>query len=245
MKTALAVSLLAVSASTVFATTTDELKIVSGSVTATILSNGTCTGNGCVDLTLKSGTASAVLASGSSFDGWDINLDFGTNNSPGLIPDGIQNYANVYCTSGTCTTHPLEVFYSATPFNVPEGPNGFLETFAGAITGTGSHAVADEDGWFSNGGGLLSETSSIGSISVNSGMSQPVSGSKAGGTASTNTSYSLTLEDIFSAGGHSASFSMTGEIIPAIPPTPEPAAVVLFGTVLAFCASKLRRRLRS
>jgi hypothetical protein len=51
--------------------------------------------------------------------------------------------------------------------------------------------------------------------------------------------YSLTLDQVFTATGTDAlSFSVDG----SVSSVPEPGAVMLFGTVLALCASKLRRR---
>jgi hypothetical protein len=66
------------------------------------------------------------------------------------------------------------------------------------------------------------------------------SGTTSGGSAPTNP-FSLTLQQVFDAHGGNVTFSVDGSITSV----PEPGAIVLFGSVLALCASRLRRRQRA
>jgi hypothetical protein len=59
---------------------------------------------------------------------------------------------------------------------------------------------------------------------------------KTGGVGSV-APYSLTLDQVFTATNNGL-FSVDG----SVSSVPEPGAVMLFGTVLALCASRLRRR---
>jgi len=253
------VFLLAVSVVTAFATTTDELELIVGSgstaVTAVVTASGGCSGipgtvDGCSDLTIVVASPSLIdVQSAPSttppppfapFGGWTISSEEGSSYSPLLAPYGIDiGSLQATCEpGGPCTTNPLEVLYSATSFGVYEPQNAFVTSYTGNVVG-GTGTTTTETAWFDNNNNLFAETNEIGSVTLTPTIS---SGSAIGGSVAAVPPYSLTLDDVFTSPGTGSSYSIDGDIIA---PVPEPAALVLFGTVVAFCASRLRRHLRS
>jgi hypothetical protein len=258
MKATLLISIFAAaSLGTGFATTTDQLEIKVGTLTATITDNGGCTGTGCSSLTfggldLDNSTDGQILTSGSNFGGWQISVTTGVSNSPGLVPYGLDiSSLTATCEPvaphnppnppNPCTSTPLEVVFSDQNFTTPVGINSFETDYSGNVTGNGS---TSESAYFDNGNGLFAPTTLIGTAGpLNSSTSV---GAATGGAIAATAPYSLTLDQIFNSGGQASSFSMDGDIITTTTTTtfstPEPGALVLFGSVLVLCSTKLRRR---
>jgi hypothetical protein len=192
------------------------------------LSTGTTTSG-----TIMGGTGS-VTYSNTNFGGWDISLVFGSSNSPSLVPYGIDiTNLTAACVSSTgCST--LNVFLSDQNFT--QTVTGFQSTYS--TTQTGSTPSTSQTAWVGLGNGYFAQTSLIGSIGplTTSGTGGTVVGGPAAGPGA----YSLTIEDTFAgcSGTGCVSYSSDGNITGV----PEPVGVVLFGTVLAFLGSRLRRR---
>jgi len=200
-----------------------EMELVSGGSTVLI------TDNGAGDLDSTVGT---ITYSNTNLNGWVISVTSGTSNSPGVDPFGIDlTSLTATCASGKpCSTDSLQVWFGDTSFNVPA--TGFQSDYSATITG--SSASTSQKAWVDNTNTILGTGSLIGTIGP---FTSTGSGTVFGGGAGIPP-YSLTLEQIFSAGGHSASFSADGNITAV----PEPGAVVLLGTALVLCASGLRRK---
>jgi hypothetical protein len=246
-KIALIASLLTIGLGTGFATTTDEVEISSGALTATITDytgaagTGTCTGSGCVDLNMIGGIydtngsagAMAVATKAAGLNGWSISGIIGNSNSPGLVPYGLDiSSLTASCSLSSCGA--LDITYSDINFNVPVAAGGFVTSFSGTDTGNGS---VTETAYFSNSNALFATTTTIGSVTLAGSVK---SGSASGGPIAAVPNYSLTLAQVFT-GSSGAAFSVDGNITAV----PEPGAVVLFGTLLVLCATKLRRRVIS
>jgi hypothetical protein len=232
MKITLLASLVTIGLGTTFATTTDSLQITVGGLTATIADNGTCTGTGCGSLF---GDINPIAGSDTvtgSIGGWDLNIVSGTSHSPGLTPFGLDvSSLTATCNGGGCTTTALDIQYS--DINFSPAPPSFSTFYSATITGGGT---TSESAYYSNGNTLFAESTLIGTVGPFS--SPGGSGTASGGTGAV-APYSLTLDQVFTdAKGGPVSFSVDGNITGV----PEPGAVIMFGTVLVFCASKLRRQ---
>jgi len=245
-RTTLLVSLFAIGLGTTFASSTDELQITSGGFTATItdsttlpLGSFTCTGTGCYSVANTTGIVgdsngnAGTVTAGGDINGWVISVTSGTSNSPGLVPYGIDiSSLTAACDASTCGA--LDIQYSDINFSTAVPVNGFQTTYSATFgTGTGS---TSESAYFSNSNTLFAETTLIGTVGP---FTTSNNGSATGGAIAAVPDYSLTLDQVFT-GTQGVSFSVDGNIT-----VPEPGAVVLFGTVLVFCATKLRRRLVS
>jgi len=235
MKVLVLASLFAIGVGTTFATTTDALQLISGGMTATIQDNGSCTGTGCTGLSGDiNGTAGTDTITG-SINGWDINIVSGTSHSPSLTPFGIDiTSLAATCGAGTsgCASGlggQLEILYSDINFNVPV--TGFQTDYSVTITG-GGNTSATESAYYNT--VLFGRANLIGSV----GPFSKTNAGTFGSSATPAANYSLTLDQVFTADIGGSSFSVDGNITGV----PEPGAVVLFGTVLALCASRLRRR---
>jgi hypothetical protein len=211
-----------------FGSTTDEMELISGASSITITDNGAGDGNA---------AAGTIAYSNANFNGWNISVASGTTHSPSLSPFGLDLASlTATCASGGCTTTPLQVWFTDINFTVPVSAGGFTTTFSTTQTGTGT---ASESAWFSNLNTVFSQQNLIGTVGPFSASSV---GSASGGSTAAIPSYSLTLEQVFTdASGSPVSFSVDGNIVSGVP---EPAAIFLFGTVLALCAAGFRRRLR-
>jgi hypothetical protein len=210
---------------TAFATA--ELTLVSGATTITIIDNGV----GDTDPTV----GAIATATNISVGAWTVKLSGGDSYSPGLVPDGIDvQTLTAACNDAGCQSdaNALTVSFSDTDFTTPISNfnTAFSSTQTGPSATTQSAYVDTTDTLFGTG----SLIGTIGPLFSPSG-----SGSAMGGGPS-GSSYALTLVDVFTSTGPGlATFTVTGGNITGVP---EPAAVVLFGTVLALYATSLRRK---
>lgn len=232
------------------ATTTDELILSSGGLTATFQDNvAGCTGTGCAGLTGDKSTLAGTLSIAGSINGWTITVVSGVSKSPVLTPQAL----NVSSFTASCNSAQgcasgaageLEVKFSDIDFDVPIGVGGFQTNYSGTITGGGVTSTS-ETAYFDNSNTLFAETNQIGSDGPFSTSS--FSGTAYGGPAAAIPLYSMTLDQIFIADSDGSSFSVDGNIKAAAAnngnaSVPEPGAVVLFASVLVLCAAKLLRR---
>lgn len=179
-------------------------------------------------------TGGTASYSNANFGGWDIIVTLGVSFSPSLVPVGldITNLDAECSAAGGCQN--LNVLLSDVGFTqVVTG----LKTFYSA-SDTGSSVNTSQSAWVDPGNVAFQETNLIGTVG-------PILGAGGSGSASLSISlgpspYSLTLEDTFAGctGPGCAIYSTDGNVTGV----PEPVAVVLFGTVLAFCSTRLRRR---
>ncbi len=215
-----------------FATTTDQLRITSGGLTATITDNGSCVGSACttisVDLVSAPGTDSVT----GTINGWNLSIVSGTTNSPGVIPFGLITSLTASCLTASCTGgNTLDIQYSDNSFTT--APSAFMTTYSGTIGGSGSTI---ESAYFSNSNTNFATTNLIGTVGP---FSAPFGAGTAIGGVGAVAPYSLTLDQIFSSGGANSSFSVGASVTAA----PEPASLTLVGTGLIGLAGLRRRKL--
>jgi hypothetical protein len=182
------------------------------------------------------GSAGTVSYSNLNFNGWNIDVVFGASNSPGL--SGVHGGFGIditsltaTCQGGTCSADPLDIYLSDTGFTQVVAAGGFSTDYSSTQSGGSTTQWA----WDDTTNTLFGEGTLIGKVGPFTGTNH---GTASGGGPAGPAAYSLTIEDIFNAAGGAASFSTDGDIYSV----PEPGAIVLFGTALVFCASKLRRR---
>jgi hypothetical protein len=248
---------IAVLCCTAFATTTDALILSSGGLTAAFQDDVVaCAGNGCSGLsgdktlTNAAGTNAGTLSISGVINGWTITVISGVSKSPFVSPQALNVSsftascnAGQGCASGVAGE--LDVKFSDINFNVPVGAGGFQTNYSGTITGGGVTSTS-ENAYFDNTDALFAETNLIGSDGPFS--TSAFNGTAYGASIAAVPLYSMTLDQVFIADSRGSSFSVDGNIKAAVSTNnanaavPEPGAVVLFGSVLALCASKLRCR---
>jgi hypothetical protein len=209
-----------------------------GSIPELIITTGTNT-TGVITGTATAGGGGTVAYLNPDFGGWNISFNgifpgmIGVSSSPSLSPSGLQttNF-NAACVSGTCSS--LNVLLS--DINFTQTVTGFETTYSSTMTG--SVASTMQTAWVGLGNTYFAQTSLIGSVGLLTGTGGQ--GTKAGGPAAGPAAYSLTIEDTFHGCSDTdcATYSSDGNVTGV----PEPVGVVLFGTVLAFCGSRLRHR---
>lgn len=188
------------------------------------------------------GSSNTVTYDNGDFGGWDIDLVFGASNSPSDIPYGIDITSLEAACDRRATCAPLDIWLSDTGFTT--AADAFLNTYS--LTSNSGHASTTQYAWDDPGDAIFGTTGSDGADFIGS-VGPLKSGGSGGditgpGPETGSPAYSLTLEDVFAGctGTNCVFYSTDGSITGL--PVPEPGAVVLFGTVLALCASKLRRR---
>jgi len=183
------------------------------------------------------GSGNSVSFTSTNFFGWTLNIVFGASNSPGLVPYGID-LTSLSAACGIASCGQLTIQLSDTGFTQPS-PS--FKTFYSS-SDTGSTASTTQTAYDDPNNVIFGTTNLIGTVGPllgpgGSGTAQG-GGPEVGGVAHP---YSLTINDVFagcSSGVGCVSYSSDGNITGV----PEPGAVVLFGSVLAICASRLRRR---
>jgi hypothetical protein len=184
----------------------DSIQVAStGATTVTLAGSGTTT------------------YSNSNYNGWNILLTFGSSNTPGLSPYGLDLTALVSCNSASCVANPLNISYSDTNFSVPISAGGFENGYSTTVGGSGSGSTS-ELAWANASNSLfaLGATNKIGA-----GLG-PFSGTNAGITVGGPASvgpYSLTIQDTFTDTSGFVSFSTDANLTQ----TPEPSSFILLG----------------
>jgi len=198
-------------------TSTPELTVASGASTASV-----------------TGAAGSVSYSSANFAGWDITIIAGASNSPGLTPFGLDLTAlSAECLAASCSTLTVDLSDIGYTQNAPGLTVGY------SATDTGAAASTSETGYYSTGNTYFATSSKVGTVGPFAGGGT-FAGSVVGPGPGSATPYSLTLVNTFAgcSGSGCASYSSDSDITAV----PEPASVTLFGAVLVFCASRLRRR---
>ncbi len=175
------------------------------------------------------GTGTAMYTN-SDFNGWNISITFGSSNSPSLSPYGLDMTALVSC-NGACS-NPLEIFFSDTNFSGPLGAGDLGTSYSATVSGSGGSTT--ETAWVDPTNTLFGQTATIGSIGPFTGTN---SGTALGGPSVAGP-YSLTIEDIFTAGANPVSFSTDA----AVTATPEPSEALMLGMGLLSLLGLVRRK---
>jgi hypothetical protein len=240
MKLTLLFSLFVLGMGTASATTTDELMLSSGGLTATITDGGACTsGNtGCASLSGDTSPVPGTTEVAGSINGWSIYIAGGSSNSPNVTPFGLDVFSlTATCAGLGCSSGPggtLDILYSDINFDVPIGANGFEADYSATITGSGGSTSSSA--YFSNDNAIFGEQTLIGTVGP---LTATGSGISHGGSIAAVPNYSMTIEEAFTASTTAVVFSVDGNLTQGA--VPEPSAVILFGTVLVLFTSKLCR----
>ncbi len=185
--------------------------------------------------------AAAVITTGSysnaDFDGWDITITT-ISHSPSAAGGIDEGTLSAECVTTSCVT--LDVFESDTNFVLPAGFTTASFTSGYSATDQGTAASTNQHAWIDPGNTYFAETDPLPVVGPFNGAGV-FSASESALIASGNGPFSMTIEDIFAActSASCAQYSTDGSLIGSVP---EPASAALFGTVLALCASRLRRR---
>jgi hypothetical protein len=227
-------ALLTVGLGTAYATA--ELELVSGGDTLFVTDQGaiTCTGGTCASFGASGDNnplVGAVAISATDFNGWLVTLSSGSSNSPGCpaigLGPGCLNDTNINAqTTGAGT---LSVYFGDSGFATE---TGFNVAFSSPLQ-TG--AMATQTAYAYTGAlSLLTPSGQIGSV-----LSSPAPGVAALATAGPGLTgpFNLELQTVFTTTGPGA-FNANGNITAV----PEPATVLLFGTVLLICATIWKRK---
>jgi len=259
-KAILALIVLSIGASSAFASASLEL-VVGNSVnfsTLYIVDNGavTCTDVGtstaCTTAVFppadSNAKAHAITVAGLTFDGFDITVTTGGSNSPncsGLNGPNCLDTTNINATNVSGGTASISAYFADTGFS-PAGVTGLAVGFstpgetgttavqtAYATSGTLTAPNPLGNGVFNPTGGLA--TCGTPNLTINA---TPIPGTTIGtNCAAPGAPFSLEIGTTFTAAAGQG-FNVNG----TISAIPEPASVALFGSVLVFCASRLRRR---
>jgi hypothetical protein len=225
-----------------FASTIAELEIVSGATTITIADNGAG------DLNPAGGT---INYTNPDVNGWTVEFAFGISDSPSTST--ALDLASLTASCGglftaMCSANPLDILFSDTGFT--QADLVFSTTYSSTQSGIGT---TSESAYLDAGNVIFAETTLIGTVGpfIAPGGVGTVTAPLIAGPSP----YSLTLDQVFTdlGTGSDVVFSADGAVSGGVPglggavagTVPEPGAAVLFGTILALCTIKLRRRLVS
>jgi len=234
--------------STASATAVLELYDNNNNSYVTITDTGvvTCVGADCGTAVINTLTApgSITIAGGSHFDNFAITTSSGGSNSPNCndMPNGpgCMNTTNINSVSLAAAS--LSVYFADTGF-MPAGATGLIVGFSTpGETGTTALQTAYATAGAVNPPLNTPATPVLGaSVCGLPSLSIPgptANTSLATGCATPGQPFSLELATTMTATAAGQAFNLNG----TISAVPEPAAVALFGTVLALFASGLRRR---
>ena len=199
-----------------------ELRLTSGGQSITIVDGG--------------GTDACLLADCVSFigsiGGWVISATTGAGG--GVLGSGLQDL-NSFDASGFLGAASLTIEFTRTVYM-----NGHAGGFTTDIGGTLSNTGLDYSAWADSSNGGTNTFSYATQIGSNLDFTTTPFANFTAGAVGVGTPYSLTQRVVLSAccyGGCFASFDAT------IHPVPEPAGVVLLGSILLLVSGFLRRKL--
>jgi len=207
-----------------------------------------CTGPDCGTAVFPSADANAFLkgisAPGISIDGWTINTTAGGSNSPGCPSAGVNGVGcindddiSAQITGTTCsvaTPCSLVAFFESDGFTAEPG---FITAYSSVLQ-TGALATQNV---FIGAGAVNLAAGNLAPAPVGAACGAALSSGPPGVAALASAcgpgSGTIEIMTTFKATGDGA-FNVNGNVAAV----PEPASVALFGTILALCASGLRRR---
>jgi len=184
------------------------------------------------DIELQSPGGASVLISGAdsysnaNFNGWNVSVTgYNDQAAAAFVHPALLNLqVNASCTSGSCLTNPLNVFFTSTIFDVPTTtipvtpPIPFLTNFTAAQTGGETTSATS---WVDFGipapfGGALTTnggSEQLATIIVNTPLGSGSVTNGQVGTCCSGIPYSLTLEESFTdSTGGAASFNAGSNI---------------------------------
>lgn len=222
---------------------TSALEITAGSLTAVISDDGSCDGNACGSISDVAGLPGWATG---SIDGWSIDVFSGASRfeaiagtcggPPFVLWPGVDGSAPPFSVgwTGGCSIDALNVVFSVT--DVSQKPTGLggIPAIGLAVSGFGN-SEGSFSGYVDAGNSLFNESTLVGTTGPYLGWigSEP-DGTDWFFTGGPPIQYSATIDGMFDSPGW---FSTAG-----IVEAPEPGAIVLLGTALTLCASRLRRR---
>lgn len=224
------------------ATTTDQLKIISGADTCIINDNGTTSGS-CGTIGADTDPTAGSISVGGDLNGWHLRLTGGVSNSPNTMNPvvGIDLSGQVSTCTGAsgvgCSTNALQLLFTDMNFAIPPKVGDFTFADATTVQNTTNTGNATAKGYYDQGNVNFAETTLIDSVTftTSDGTNTKIN---TGGVPVAP--FSLTVDDIFNPVATGVTYnpgtSLTAD------PVPEPASIAFFGSVLALCASRLRRR---
>lgn len=241
--------------STAFASVALELVAGSGLVYSTLyvdsVGTATCNNYGgslaCSGLYTAIGGSGAITLANANFDGFHIQISSGGSNSPNCsgFPNGpgCLNTTNITATNIGSGTATIKAYFADTGFT----PAGTM--IVGFSTPGETGTTAMQQAYATTGAvnplgiGVLNPAAGL----IVCGLPLTINGPTGNTSLGTNCAapalsgippqYSLELETTMTT-GPGGSFNLNG----TISNVPEPVSVALFGTILALCASGLRRR---
>jgi len=233
-----------------FATVTSQLELVSGSDIMYVSDQGSlaCSTNGGTTYTANCATSfgaagddnpltGTVTVTATNFNGWQLTSTGGTNSSNcvGVSGPGCLNEQNLNALAVT-GANTLTAYYADSGFTPV---NGLTTAFSSPIqTGTTATQTAYA---FTGALGIPSANPTPASGMIGTALtvhSPGVAATLVSGGAGISAPYNLMLITALTTTAANTGFNVSGNISAV----PEPASVALFGTVLALCASGLRRR---
>jgi hypothetical protein len=203
---------------------TAEMTLTSGSASVTIFDNGTCIGCVGSDSGALSTTGNIIFSG--PVGGWTIDVSAGISFGPA---DTTIDLSSINAASNGAA--PLTVTFSDTGFTTPS-PSFLMFGFGTLAHGAGTAGLK---AWVDTTNTIFGEPvggliGSVGPTSANYTYS-------INGGSGDVTPYSIT--EALTLTGNEGTLWSTDSMVTSVP---EPATVVLFGSVLLLCASKLRRR---
>jgi len=195
----------------------------------------------------QNGTTGGISLSGVLFDGYSFTITSGGSNSPncaGLQGPNCLNDTNINATNVSTGTATVSIYFADTGFNPGAGVTGLKVGFSTpgstgisatqqAYATTGTPTAPNPLG-----AGVFNPTTGLSPCGINLSLPGGNVNASAGSVCpAPGTPYSLELATTLTA-GVGEGFNVNG----TISAIPEPASVALFGSVLVFCASRLRRR---
>jgi hypothetical protein len=209
-----------------------ELELTDGTNSAIINSSGTLVLTGSASGIAVANTSTGLYTFLGDVGNYVVNITTGEG-SPLLSPGSLD--LNSIDTSGS-TSGPLTIEWSENGLTTPD--TAFAMAFGGTLT-SGAGSSVSNSGYESNSNGFFALTNKIGTIGPYSGSAAPgtpFSGT-ASGSAPASGTYSLT-EVVTLNGVGSTNYSGDASLAPS----PEPASVVLLGSVISATVIALRRR---
>jgi hypothetical protein len=187
----------------------------------------------------------ALTINAALFNGWDVTISEGGSNSPncpaaGNNGPGCEDTTNINADNSGAGT--LGAFFADTGF-APSGATGLIVANTSALqTGASetqqAYATAGALNPLASGNTMAQSVAGLSTCGALLSSAPPGVTALPTGCATPGAPFSLEIATTFTTNAGGGGFDVGGNISTV----PEPAAVALFGTLLVFCASGLRRR---
>jgi hypothetical protein len=217
-----------------------ELEITDGTNTALINSSGTLvptglvSGLGCGGSATASGGASGVFVFVGCVGNYSVNITTGLGGPAAVAPAilSVNSTDSAFGTSG-----PLKIEWSENGITTTTSP--YLMSFTGTFTSGGGSTISNT-AYEDNGNGFFAQTQTIGTLTPTLGALGTFTATGSGSAPGETGPYSLTEVISVTGVGPTQLNGAQATLDPA--PVPEPASVVLLGSVISATVIVLRRR---